>query len=311
MRFLVHGSIAFDVLLGYEGSFADAIDPKSLDRLSVSFFAPRLKKHFGGTGANIAWNAALLGDTPHLVGAVGDDGDSYLSMLQKAGVDTAFVNRVPETVTATAVIGTDTGERQIAFFHPGADSHGTLPSLTSKKFEYAVIGARDQMLMLKACDDCHAANIPYLFDPGQQSHAFTQEEWQHAVSGSSGLVVNEYEWSLASKKLEWNEAEVVQKCGLLVITLGEKGLRLITPKEDVHVPACKASKVIDPTGAGDGVRAALLHGIAHTWSLTNTGRLAAIIGSFIVECEGTQLKELSKTMIQERATKNYGAELPL
>jgi hypothetical protein len=56
--------------------------------------------------------------------------------------------------------------------------------------------------------------------------------------------VNEYEWSLASKSLGWKEKDVIDACGFLVITLAEKGLRLVTKKEDVIVPACKADNVV-------------------------------------------------------------------
>lgn len=313
MKFLVHGSIAYDLLLQAEGSFADAIDPKALKNLSVSFFAPHLRRHHGGTGANIAWNIRLLGHEPLLVGAVGRDGGPYLSLLEERGIPVGRIEQKPDTVTATAIIGTDNGERQITFFHPGADTADDPPDLSEDRedISFAVIAPRNPVFMLKAAAQCAKLRIPYLFDPGQQSHVFGREEFRRAVSGSHGMVVNEYEWSLASAKLGWNEGDTVKDCGLLVRTLGEEGIRLLSRGEEVTIPAAKPDKFVNPTGAGDAVRAGLLLGLAENWSLTDTGRLCAILGSLVVEQEGTMLDSLTNETIQERAQENYGAMLPL
>lgn len=313
MKFLVHGSIAIDLFVGYDGSFTDAIDPKALDTLSVSFFSPRYERHHGGTGANIAWNIRLLGDDPLLVGTVGYDGGEYLALLQERGVDTKFIQKLPDHVTATAIIGTDSSEHQIAFFHPGADSHGKLPDLADDRDDiaFAIIAPRDAVLMLQAAEQCKKLKIPYIFDPGQQSHGFAKDEFRHAITGSAGLIVNEYEWQLASKKLEWKESDVVKACGMLVQTLGEKGMAITTSKGRVTVPACKPEKIINPTGAGDAARAGLLYGLARKWPMEQAGRLANILGCLVVEQQGALLDSLEMATIQERAQENYGEELPL
>ena len=125
VRILVTGSTAYDVMLGYSGSFADAIDPKTLDSLAVSFYSPHYKRHHGGTGANIAWNLKLLGSDPLLVSTVGTDGQDYLTLFQDRDIDVTHLEKRDDSVTATAIIGTDSSERQITFFHPGADAVGT------------------------------------------------------------------------------------------------------------------------------------------------------------------------------------------
>ncbi len=313
MKFLIHGSIAYDLLLTYDGSFVDALDPKALDRLSVSYFIPRFKRHHGGTAANIAWNLRLLNQDPVLVGTVGFDGGPYLSLLQGKGIDTRYVQELKNHSTATAIIATDDKEHQIAFFHPGADAYGQLPTLDDQRddLDLAIVSPRDPVLMLRAAAQCQELKIPYVFDPGQQSHIFSKDEFRRAVSGSRGLVVNAYEWELASAKLDWTKKDVLEACGLLVVTLGDKGMVLTTTSEKVAVPAAKPDKMVNPTGAGDAARAGLLFGLASGWSLKNTGRLAAILGSLLVEQEGTLIDNLDREMIQERALESYGEELPL
>ncbi|MSR67243.1 hypothetical protein EXS65_00215 [Candidatus Peribacteria bacterium] len=312
MKFLVNGSIAFDLLLSHEGSFLSGIDAKNLDRLSVNYLAQEYKRHHGGVAANIGWNLALLGHSPLLLGAVGSDGADYVKLLASKGVDMSLVETVPDAATATAVIATDIDERQISFFHPGADGRGTLPDFSGfkKDIAYAIMGPRNPMLMLRGGEMCVQHGIPYLFDPGQLVHAFGKDEFRHAVTGSKGLVVNEYEWGLASGKLGWKEGEVVSACGMLITTLGDKGIRLVTKEEDLVIPACKPLKLVNPTGAGDAARAGLLIGLASKWSLREIGRFAAVLGSLLVEQEGTLLDTLDTSMIQKRAKENYGEELP-
>ncbi len=313
MRFLVNGSIAFDLLLSHDGSFLSGIDPKNLDRLSVNYLAHGYVRHHGGVAANIGWNLALLGQKPVLVSAVGSDGQEYLKLLQSRGVDVSFVQTVEHAVTATALIATDSDERQISFFHPGADGTATMPDFSAMKKDiaFAIMGPRNPMLMLQGAEQCRKHGIPYLFDPGQLVHAFGQDEFRHAVTGSRGLVVNEYEWGIAREKLSWQEADVVKACGLLIATLGDKGIRFVTAEHDLTVPACKPDRIINPTGAGDAARAGFLIGLASKWSLLDTGRLAAIMGCLLVEQEGTLLDRLDLKNVQKRAKENYGEELPL
>lgn len=311
MNFLVNGSIAYDLLLSHEGSFLSGIDAKNLDRLSVNYLAQGFVRHHGGTAANIGWNLALLGHTPKLVGAVGFDGAEYVELLKERGVDMTWVEQKKEAITATAVIASDSSARQISFFHPGADPLGTFPAIADDREDiaFAIISPRNPVLMLKGASACAKIKIPYLFDPGQVVHAFSQADFQKAVKESVGLVCNDYEWGIASKVLGWKEKDVVDACGMLVVTLGDKGLRIITKKEEVTVPACKAT-LVNPTGAGDAVRAGLLIGLASKWSLLHTARLAAILGALVVEQEGTLLEALDWDTVNERAMENYAERLP-
>ncbi len=313
MRFLVNGSIAFDLLLNHEGSFLTGIHADHLENLSVNYLAQGFVRHHGGTAANIGWHLALLGHAPMLVGAVGSDGAEYLAMLKKRGADVSLVEQRTDSITATAVIATDLGERQISFFHPGADGKSALPDLTAhaKTLTHAIMSPRNPMLMLEGARVCKHLGIPYLFDPGQVVHAFSDDELRRAVSESAGLIVNEYEWGIAGKKLGWNESETVKHCKLLIRTLGEKGMVFHTPEGDVEVQACSTKKLVNPTGAGDAARAGLLHGLGSGWKLRDAGRLAAVLGCLVVEQEGTLLNALDLQEVQKRSKEAYGEELPL
>ncbi len=312
MRFLVHGSIAYDQLLGYDGSFVDGIDPKNLQALSVGYVAQHYVRHHGGTAANIAWNLRLLGHAPLVVGAVGTDGGPYLALLRERGIDTTYVQEVGNCLTATAVIATDNASHQITFFHPGADAKSTLPDLSEERDDvaYVIVSPRDAATMLAAARQAQALKLPYLFDPGQQSLQFGRDEFRAAVASSSGLIVNAYEWALATARLEWSADAVIDACGLLVVTQGENGVTLRTREESLAIKACPPDKLVNPVGAGDAFRAGLLTGLAAKWSLTDAGRLGAVLGSLVVAQEGALLESLDIDIVRAKALAAYGEELP-
>ncbi len=312
MKFLVHGSIAYDLLLHCESAFTDVIHPQNLETLSAGFLAQRYERHHGGTAANIAWNLRLLGQDPLVIGTVGSDGGAYLSLLAERGIGTDFIEQKEDSLTATAIIASDSGERQITFFHPGADAHGMLPHIEEERdtIGFAIVSPRDAILMQKAAEQCKALHIPFLFDPGQQSALFSRDEMRRAITGSQGLVVNAYEWALAREKLEWETADILAVCPLIVITQGEQGLTLHSQADTIVIKACAPDRFVNPTGAGDALRAGLLIGLAKGWSLTHTGRLGAAMGSFAVEQEGTLIDQLDVDDVRARVLENYGEELP-
>jgi adenosine kinase len=313
-KILITGSTAYDVLLGYDGSFADAIDPKSIKNLSVSFFSPHYARHHGGTGANIAWTLRLLGGSPLLVSTVGADGGEYAALLRERGLDTTYLEKLNSYVTATAIIGTDTASRQIAFFHPGADAHGTWPGKKLQEerddLAYAIVGARNGSLMTEAARWCGKWKVPLLFDPAQQIIGLSKDDLLAGIRVSTGVICNAYEWSILSEKTGLNADGVLEHAKYLIVTHGGDGLTLYARKGEHVLPACKADKVVNPTGAGDALRAGLLAGLGAGWSLEDASKLGAAVASFVVEQEGTLLDVLDIDEVRNRAQMAYGKALP-
>jgi len=311
-RILVTGSTAYDLLLNSDGSFADGISDQDLDSLSVAFLAQRFARHHGGTGANIAWNLNLLNQNPLLVSTVGSDGGSYCSLMKEKGMDTSRVEILDDHLTATAIVSTDSGERQITFFHPGADQHGSWPDLSQNRDEIdiAIVSPRDTTLMAEAVQWCQEFKVTYFFDPGQMVLAFGSDALGRAIEGSRGLVVNEYEWGLVKDKLGCTEENIQMLTPLLVVTRGEAGVTVFDESGGITVGACTADKVINPTGAGDAFRAGLLTGLKNEWTVEESVQLGSALGSFAVEQEGTLLDSLDIDQVRLRAERAYRKALP-
>ena len=312
-RILVTGSVAYDLLLTHDGSFTDAIDPNALDSFSVGYLAPHFARHHGGTGANIAWNLKLLGQDPLLVSTVGSDGGAYTALLEERGISTSHVEQREDSFTATAIIGTDDQEHQISFFHPGADAKGMWPNLSDERddLSYAIVSPRDATLMMQALEWCDEYGVKVIFDPGQQVMSFGEDAMMRAIEHSQGIIANGYEWSVITERLSMTEGDLLKHVPLIVVTRGEEGLEIFTEKEHIAIPACKADAVVNPTGAGDALRAGLLTGLSEGWSLQDSGRLGAAMGSYAVEEEGTLIDSLDMDALKQRVVEAYGAELPL
>src|SRR4051794_36107844 len=103
---VVCGSIALDRIMNFSGSFHELIESTKLEVLSVSVLVDSLKISNGGTVANIAYNSALLGNKPILLGSVGPDAADYVQILASKGVDTDKINR-SQLPTASFSVLTD------------------------------------------------------------------------------------------------------------------------------------------------------------------------------------------------------------
>ena len=226
-------------------------------------------------------------------GSVGHDGSEYLDRLKEKGVNISLVKQHDHDVTPTAIVGTDSDERQITFFHPGADRETKGPDIASVKDDvaYVLISPHSATSMMETAQYCQHHSVPYIFDPGQNILIFSPDDLRRMVQGSNSLIVNSYEWKLLSDALNWSVDEVLQYTGFLVVTHGEHGLGIQTREESIVIEAVPAAKLVNPTGAGDALRAGLVTGLAYGWEPRDAGRLGAALASFVVEEEGTQLEK--------------------
>ncbi|MDA0375942.1 MAG: carbohydrate kinase family protein [bacterium] len=313
MKILVNGSTAYDLLLGYNGSFADAIDTSALDTLAVSFFAPHFARHHGGTAANIAWSLNLLGKDPMLVTTVGSDGIEYRNLLENRGISIEYVEQLQTAATATAIIGTDSSARQITFFHPGADADGSFPDLLDRREEisHAIISPRNAVLMMEGIRWCTEYKVPFFFDPGQQVLALSDDELRFGVEHSEGVIANEYEWGLITDRLGIDEQSALETTSMVIVTRGDAGVTCFSKEGALNVGPCTPDQVVNPTGAGDAFRAGFLAGLQSEWSLIDSLRLGNAMGSLAVEIEGTLIDHVDRDAVWARAEEVYGEHLPM
>jgi adenosine kinase len=114
MRIIVTGSIAYDYLMSFPGSFTEHFLPDHLSRVSLSFLVDTMDKRRGGCAPNIAYTLALLGERPVIMATAGQDFPEYRNWLEGVGVDTSLVREIPGKFSASFFCSTDQQNNQIA-----------------------------------------------------------------------------------------------------------------------------------------------------------------------------------------------------
>lgn len=289
MAAVICGSLAFDTIMTFEGRFADQILPDQLHILNVSFLVPGLRRDFGGCAGNIAYSLNALGGRALPMATVGSDGGDYLERLRSLGISTEFVRQVDDSFTAQAMIMNDRDNNQITAFHPGAMQQAHITRVTARDdIRLGIVAPDGREAMLQHAEQFKAANIPFVFDPGQGLPMFDGEELRHFVELASWVVVNDYEGKMLSQRTGWSFAEISERVQGLVITLAAEGCEVWTRGEREHVLAVKPTAVVEPTGCGDAWRGALLYGLEQGWPLARCAALGNRLGALKIAQRGPQ-----------------------
>ena len=289
MSSVICGSLAFDTIMSFEGRFAEQILPDQLHILNVSFLVPALRREFGGCAGNIAYSLKQLGGTPLPMATVGNDGADYLARLKAQGISTEFVREVGDTYTAQAMIMTDRDNNQITAFHPGAmmQAHTTRIEARSD-IRLGMISPDGRDAMQQHAEQFKAADIAFVFDPGQGLPMFDGRELAHFVELASWVTVNDYEARMLCERTGLSCAELSRRVRGLVVTLGAQGCEVWIDGEKTLVAPVQAEAVVDPTGCGDAFRGALLFGLEQGWSLARCAALGNRVGACKIASRGGQ-----------------------
>lgn len=309
MAVLCTGSVAIDHIMVFRGRFKDVILPDKIHVLNVAFHVPQLRRSWGGTAANIAFNLRLLGEDPIVLATVGNDFEPYAQWLDRHGIRRDWIGELADEATAGAYITTDLDDNQIIGFHAGAmDRAHELPvGAVEAPYEMGVVSPNGKQAMIQHARDLKARGVPTVVDPGQGLPLFDREELVELLSGADTYVVNDYEWSLTLETTGLTEAAIAERVGTVVITRGEKGAWLRHAGEQHVIPSVPAREVVDPTGCGDAWRAGFLFGRARGLALPDCGRIGSLLGSLMVEKEGTQTLSLGLDALRARYEREFGA----
>jgi len=313
MRICVTGSVATDHLMTFPGSFTDSLMADQLHTISLSFLVDDLQVRRGGVGANIAFGLASLGLQPILLAAVGHDFGDYRSWLDRHGVDTSAVLESEVSHTARFVCTTDSDHNQIASFYPGAMVEARNIEIGPLQQRYGsidlvIVGPNDPEAMLRHTQECRERAIPFVADPSQQLASMDGESIRQLIDGAAYLFTNEYEAALTEQKTGWTAAEILERVGVRVTTLGKHGAKVETAAGEiarVGVPAERG--LADPTGVGDAFRAGYLAGVAWGFGPERCAQLGSMLATLVIETVGTQEYQLDHAEFAERFAEAYGA----
>ncbi len=315
MKIVVTGSLAFDYIMDFPGYFKDFMLSDKAHIISVSFLVDSMRKLRGGVAGNIAYNLALLGERPLIVGAAGHDFGAYREWLEDRGVDTSGITIIEHEFTSSCFINTDQANNQIVAFYAGAMGHDHHNSLLDRGLtadDLVLISPTNPDAMRRFARECQQMGVPYIFDPGKQTPRLDPDLLEVGLKGARVLISNDYEFGMMAKCLGISEPELIGQAPITVVTRGVDGSQIYVDGQlAAQIPIAPVAEVRDPTGAGDAYLAGIAFGLAHQLPLDITGRIAALCAAYAIEERGCQEHRFTLNQFANRYRAAFGHDLPL
>jgi pseudouridine kinase len=268
----------------------------------------QIRSSFGGVARNVAENLARLGQPVILLAAVGSDriGDQLLEHTSKAGVDVNRVMRTADRSTGTylAVMNTK-GERLFALDDMG------ITTLISPDYvrEHARLFKEASLLFIDAnlskeslrtaislawrsqipiCADPTSTILAGRFKPHlHHLHLITPNLAEAGVLGDREIEVGRRRQALmAAKHL------VSQGVKITIITLGQLGVCYATSETSGYIPAIR-TEIVDSTGGGDALSAAVIFALLNDIPLDDAMRLGVSAATITLRHPGAVLPDLT------------------
>ena len=261
---------------------------------------------FGGVGRNVAENLSRLGQQTILLSAVGDDafGTQILERTADSGVDVSKVIVVPRCHSAAYMaILDEKGSKTLALDEMAImqsvtpayiNSHRALfkdagmlvldANLSPSSLASAIKAARRNGVSV-AVDPTSTTLAPrlkkHLADLAMVKPNVAEAELLlgHPIHGRR-------EATAAAQEL------VARGTGLAVITLADEGLCYASSRESGYLPAIRC-QVVDYTGAGDALTAAVVYGLVNGFPLDEAMRLGVSAATLTLRCPETVCPDMS------------------
>jgi len=307
MSALICGSMAYDTIMVFPDKFQNHILPDKVHMLNVSFFVPELRREFGGCAGNIAYNLHLLGETALPMATVGKDFGAYADWMVKTGVSQNYLTTLDGEFTGQAYITTDQDDNQITAFHPGAMGQSELNKVpTDAGISIGIVSPDGKAGMIEHAEQFVAADIPFIFDPGQGMPMFDGNELKALIKQATWVTVNDYEAAMLQEKTGLSPEEIAAQVEALIITKGAEGSLIYAGGERIDIPPAKATALVDPTGCGDAYRGGLLYGLMNGLDWEVTGRIAGLMGAIKIAHAGTQNHVVTLDDVKVQYNEQFG-----
>lgn len=311
-KILVSGSTAYDHIMSYDQKIRDQFFDGDIEQgLNMSLTAQSLEKVPGGTGLNICYNLALLGEDPVLLTSVGYDFVFDGIIVEKVILD--YVHRDHALRSASSYALTDIEGNTLSFFHMGAmkKAHESLVSHVREELLSAIVSANDTRAMKEHIQALVEKWGDIFFDPAQQITEFTKEELQDLLEKTKYLFVNQYEYEELKKKMWMDDEDLLQKIEKIIVTFGDQGCELMEKSSIIHIPAIHTESFVDGTWAGDALRAGLLWSLKR-WFDWKTGlQIGTIMARYCVENQGAQNHFFNLGVLMADMEEYFGVKVDL
>ncbi len=268
----------------------------------------RVRLSFGGVARNIAENLARLGQPVQLLTAVGTDrqGRQLLYHTGDCGVDVSACLLVDDAATASylAIYDVDGG------LHMALEDMRVLKTLTPAVFKereelfhkcgLVVVDANLTPAALRTVFSlARRAGVPVCADTASKNLAaritpFLPRLFLLTANSAEASVLAPTEAPVSGPQTALKTARwlVGQGVRTAVIPIASAGVCYATSETSGRVPAIH-TRVVDPTGAGDALTAAVIFGLLNDITIDEAVRLGVSAASLVLRHPGAVLPELS------------------
>ncbi len=268
----------------------------------------RIRTTFGGVARNVAENLARLGQAVILLTAVGEDeeGERLVRNAQIAGVNTEYIIRCGDCPTGMYV-GILNSKGEILFALDSMEvTHNITPAYIrqrSQLFKGASFVFIDLNLPPETLRAIYSLakryRVPVCADP-TSIHLVPR---LMPYLGQTFLITPNFsEASLLAKQPRKSPSRrqalliaktlVSQGVDIVIITMAEQGLCYASSETNGHIPAIQ-TEILDPTGAGDALTAAVLFALLNAMPLDDALRLGVSAATLTLQYPGAVVPDLS------------------
>ena len=274
----------------------------------------RMRMSRGGVARNVAENLARLGTEVILITAVGSDrqGQRLLDETAAVGVDIDHCLVVDEEPTGFYLAVLDeAGNLQV-----GVDDMRVISTIPPEHlrerrglFKHASAVFVDANLpertLRAAVSLAYRSKTPVAADPTSVKLAaalcpFLERLWLITPNEAETGALCPHPVPHADREVAIDAARnlVGQGVGIAIITMAEFGVGYATVDTSGHIPAVK-TEIVDPTGAGDALTAAVIFALLNEIPLDEAVRLGISAAALTLRAQGTVSPDLSLERLYE------------
>lgn len=258
----------------------------------------RVTTSLGGVGRNIAHNLCLLGEQTSMVTVLGDDGFAQTVRENAAdiGLDLRHSATIPGGRTGTYLFIDDCdGDMALAVNDMAIYDHMT-PEFLRQRLDFinraALVVVETNLPEVSLHWLCAHCTAPLMADPVSTIKA---PRLLPVLGQLTALKPNRMEAELLSGVPITDDASAAKAAEVLLgtglkqvyISLGSDGVFAADRQGHTARVPCPRVKVVNATGGGDAMAAALASGIAHGWALEKCAQMAAGAGALACTAETT------------------------
>ncbi len=296
--------------------------------LDVTFHVDELPQHgkttnilsstatAGGKGTNQSVGVAKLGHEVALIGETGTDPDSVFlfDTLEKSRVITQGVHRSKRRQTGKAYIYTETnGESAISILF-GANAGLTPEDIERRQYLFNHAGYCLISTEIPPETAARAAQLAKGYGAVTVVKPAVRTELPEELLRNTDILIPNRKEAAALCPMydtvqEQAEFFLNAGAGTVIITLGQDGCYLRTPKKEAFFPACMDFLPIDTTGGADAFIAALTSYLTEGYDLERAIRIATYAAGFCISRQGAASALVDRSTLETYITKREASLL--